>query len=240
MGIWTEKRKVTAIVNAILVCVIIFVFAVIYIPPNAIPSYENGKLKAIYNGNRNKKQVSLMFNIYENTEVVNGILDVLKEYNVKSTFFVGGCWADDNQVTLNRIVNEGHELGNHGYFHKDHKNLSFEQNKQEIYNNGVVVKSLCNYDMKLFAPPSGSYSNDTLVVADQLGYKVIMWSKDTIDWRDSDQNKVFSRATKDIANGDLVLMHPKEHTLKTLPKILEFYRQLGYNSVTVSENIRED
>ena len=64
-----------------------------------------------------------------------------------------------------------------------------------------------------------------------------MWSKDTIDWRDSDQKLIFNRATKNLENGDLVLMHPKEHTLLALPKIIDFYIESGFSVVTVSENI---
>ena len=64
-----------------------------------------------------------------------------------------------------------------------------------------------------------------------------MWSKDTIDWRDKSESLIFSRATKKLENGDLILMHPKEHSLKVLPKILEFYVKSGYNIVTVSQNI---
>ena len=85
-----------------------------------------------YNGNRENRNVSLMFNVYENTQVVNGIVSTLDEYGVKATFFVGGCWADDNGETLERIVKSGHELANHGYFHKDHKNLDYQINKQEM------------------------------------------------------------------------------------------------------------
>jgi len=65
-----------------------------------------------------------------------------------------------------------------------------------------------------------------------------MWSKDTIDWRDKDANLVFSRATKNIEGGDLILMHPTEHTLKALPLILEYYSINGYTATTVSECLK--
>ena len=61
--------------------------------------------------------VCLMFNVYENTPVVYEILGILREENAKATFFVGGCWADDNEKCLNDIKAAGHETGNHGYFH---------------------------------------------------------------------------------------------------------------------------
>ena len=64
-----------------------------------------------------------------------------------------------------------------------------------------------------------------------------MWSKDTIDWRDKDADLVFKRATKDIKGGDFILMHPTAHTLEALPRILDYYKELGIKSVTVTENI---
>jgi peptidoglycan/xylan/chitin deacetylase (PgdA/CDA1 family) len=231
------NKKISIITNVILLTVFTAVFAVSFFPESTLPIYGGQEINAIYNGNRENNKVSLMFNVYENTEIVNSIVDTLDSFGAKATFFVGGCWADDNEETLKKILNSGHELANHGYFHKDHKNLNYQKNKEEIQTTGVVVKALCGADLTLFAPPSGSFSAVTLQVADELGYKVIMWSKDTIDWRDKDQNKVYSRATNGVTNGDLILMHPKEHTLKALPSILAYYKSIGLDAVSVSDNL---
>ena len=89
--------------------------------------------------------------------------------------------------------------------------------------------------MTLFAPPSGSYSKTTLEVCSSLNYKTIMWSKDTIDWRDSDINLIVKRATKNVTNGDLILMHPKSHTLNALDQIIKIYEEKNLQLVTVSQ-----
>lgn len=223
--------------NAFLIVVISVVFTIGFSYRNAIQINGSSTAELIYRGNTEKQNVSLMFNVYENTEVVNGILSVLDEYGVKATFFVGGCWADDNAEMLKKILNSGHEIGNHGYFHKDHKNLSYQDNLKEISLTDDIVKGLCDYKMNLFAPPSGSFSEKTLDASSDLGYKVIMWSKDTIDWRDNDKDLLINRATKNLKNGDLVLMHPKEHTLAVLPSIISYYLHSGFSVVTVSQNI---
>ena len=233
------NKRITIVTNFVLLLVFTSVVAVSFIPEKIVPIYGGNQVTAIYRGNTQKTNVSLMFNVYENTEVVEGIVNVLNEKKVKATFFVGGCWADDNAETLKFIVHSGHELANHGYFHKDHKKLNYEKNKEEIALTGVVVTALCGAKLSLFAPPSGSFSETTLESAYDLGYKVIMWSKDTIDWRDSDQNLIYNRATKNPSNGDLILMHPKQHTLKALPKIIDFYVDLGYKITTVSDNISD-
>lgn len=230
-------RKKTLFTDIILVLTFCAVFAVSFFPQSSVPIYGGKTVGAIYNGNREKNCVSLMFNVYENTETVNAIIDLLNERGVKATFFVGGCWADDNAETLIKIAESGHETGNHGYFHKDHAALDYDKNREEILLTGKITQALSGVTPVLFAPPSGSFSDDTLEAAFDLGYKVIMWSKDTIDWRDKDVKKVFDRATNGVTNGDLILMHPKAHTLAALPDILDYYEKAGLKAVTVSENI---
>ncbi|MBO5712719.1 MAG: hypothetical protein J6R88_00750, partial [Clostridia bacterium] len=66
-------------------------------------------------------------------------------------------------------------------------------------------------------------------------YQTIMWSKDTIDWRDNDVSLIVKRATKDISAGDIILMHPKPHTLKALNEIIKNIKSAKLNAVTVSE-----
>ena len=233
-----NNKKITFITNILLVIVLVVVFAVGFFPEKTMLISADKTGTVYYSGNKNSKNVSLMFNVYENKEVVNKIIDVLQDNNVKATFFMGGCFADDNEELVDRIFSSGNEIGNHGYFHKDHKKLSFEENKQEIYATDKLLTAFTGQKPVLFAPPSGSYSSATLVSAEELGYRVVMWSKDTIDWRDKDENLVFSRATKNLKNGDLVLMHPKEHTLSVLKKIIDYYKSQGFNIVTVSQNIQ--
>lgn len=232
-------KKSSLIINTALILIVALVFSVSFIPGKITPIYGGETISAYYNGNRSKPQVSLMFNVYESAETVEKIVDTLNLYGAKATFFIGGCWADDNGKTLNKIVGSGHEIANHGYFHKDHKKLDYAQNKEEINLTGIVIEALCGVRPTLFAPPSGSYSSVTLTVADELNYKVVMWSKDTIDWRDANEKLVYERATNSLTNGDLILMHPKEHTLKALPNILEYIAKANLRAVTVSENLAE-
>lgn len=235
----SKRIKISLITNGILAILIIVVLSVGFIPQAVLPASSSSEIKAYYNGNRSKPNVSLMFNVYENTPVVLSIMNLLNERGLKATFFVGGCWADDNGDALNQLVQSGHEIANHGYFHKDHKKLSYEQNLQEIKLTGSIVNALCGVKTQLFAPPSGSFSQQTLASANELGYKVIMWSKDTIDWRDKDVSLIVKRATNKVTNGDLILMHPKEHTLKALPTILDYFDSVGLKQVKVSQNISD-
>lgn len=199
-------------------------------------SYQNDNV--IYNGNRDSNKVCLMFNVYWGTEYLDGILDVLDMYDIKTTFFVGGQWVEKESEYLEKIYSSGHEIGNHGYFHKDQEYLNYEQNYEEIKVNHDLVKVSIGVEMNLFAPPSGSFNKATIESAEELGYKTIMWSRDTIDWRDKDTNLIFSRATNNISGGDLVLAHPTECTLKALPLILEYYKINNIQATTVTDCLK--
>ena len=193
---------------------------------------------AIYRYGFSEKGVSLMFNVYWGTDEVYQILDILDQFQGKSTFFIGGSWADDNVECLKEIVSRGHELGNHGYFHKSHDRLSEQQNREEIARCNQFISLATGVDPILFAPPSGAYGDEMLVAVQKLNMKTVLWSKDTIDWRDKDASTVYSRATKDVRAGALVLMHPMEHTVAALPDILKEYERRGWNAITVGENLR--
>lgn len=189
-----------------------------------------------YEGDTSSNKVSLMFNVYEHSENVYAILDILDKFSVKSTFFIGGSWAAKNTDCLKEIVSRGHEVGNHGYFHREHDKLTKEKSNEEISLCHKLVLLNTGVNMNLFAPPSGAYNKDTADGAASLGYKCIMWTVDTIDWRDKDENLIFSRAKK-AACGSLVLMHPTDSTVKALEKIIGYYIKNSLAICTVSENI---
>jgi peptidoglycan/xylan/chitin deacetylase (PgdA/CDA1 family) len=190
-----------------------------------------------YSGNENSKNVSLMINVYWGDEYIGDMLDILKEKNVQVTFFLGGTWASDNENVILRMLEDGHELGNHGYSHKDCDKLSKEQISDEISKTHSIVKSYTGIDMSVFMPPSGAYDSEVVEVANSHSYKTIMWSKDTIDWRDQDKNLIISRATKNAKGGDLILMHPTLQTKNALGDIIDYYQNNGFSLVSVSKNI---
>ena len=192
-----------------------------------------------YSGNEESNKISLMINVYWGTEYLDGMLEILDKYDVKTTFFVGGAWAVKESDMLEKIYEKGHEIGNHGYTHKDQDKLNREQNQKEILTTHNIVKDLLNIDMNLFAPPSGAYSKTTVEVASNLGYQTIMWTRDTIDWRDKDADLIYSRAVKDAKGGDLVLMHPTEKTLEVLENIIITLQEKGLKVTTVSDTLSE-
>lgn len=232
-GVIKVKRWASNLIIALVIaCVGGFaVFAGLSIVPTTAVS------GVYYNGDTKKNDVTLMINVYWGTEYLDDMLEILNNYNVKTTFFIGGTWAVLNEDYLTKIYESGHELANHGYHHKDHDKLDEAGNLNEISTTHKIVKELTGVEMDLFAPPSGAYDSLTVTCAEQLGYHTIMWTRDTIDWRDHDSNLIYSRAVKNAKGGDLILMHPTEATVEALPKIIEFFQANNFNLTTVSENI---
>lgn len=226
-----KKRNVitTILSNVAIVVLVAILFSV------CIPYKSSSAVSApVYRGDENKNAVSVMINVYEGSEYVEQILKILEAYDASCTFFVGGIWAEKNARLLN-LMAERAEIGNHGYLHMDHATLSEQRNKEEIMLCHNLVKKLTGIDMCLFAPPSGSVGDNMLKICKEYSYTVVMWSKDTIDWRDKDSGLITKRATSGVQSGDLILMHPTENTVKALPDILKFYKEKNLSVIPVGE-----
>lgn len=232
------KGKLIALAtNCILAVIVLAVSFVGFFGGKAVA--VSNKNSNLYYRAENGSGVSLMFNVYENTQNVEKILDILDEYESKSTFFIGGSWADDNVDCVRAIFRRGHEIASHGYFHKDHSRMTIEKNLEEIRPSVKLLNMICSTNVTLFAPPSGAFCEATLNACVSLDLKVIMWSRDTIDWRDKNADIIYSRATKNLEKGEFVLMHPTDCTVEALPQILTYIRDNGLSAVTVSRNLGE-
>lgn len=232
------KIKIKSVILNIVLC--LFIVCVCLVGFSGGDSTKVGSEgQKVYSRAEEGKGVSLMFNVYENAEIVGEILDILSEYGATATFFIGGCWADDNVDMVRRIAKEGHEVGSHGYFHKDHSSMSYAENLAEIQPSAILLNRILDSEIRLFAPPSGAYCAATVSAAESLNLKTIMWSRDTIDWRDSDVDLIYTRATEGLETGEFILMHPKEVTKAALPQILKYIGDNSLECVSVSCNIGE-
>lgn len=226
--------------NLVLSVLVLTIGVLCLAPMEKTVAIDGEETKIHRSAGENGKGVSLMFNVYWGTDEVYQILDILETHSAKATFFIGGCWADDNVDCLRDIYAKGHEIGNHGYFHKSHDKLDVVQNQQEISNCNRFIELAIGEKPTLFAPPSGAYGNDMLTACQALNMTTILWSKDTIDWRDKDRALIYQRATKNVQKGDFILMHPMAATAAALNDILTYYKNNGLETVTVSDNLQEN
>ncbi len=228
-------KKVRFVTNSVIVLIFIALIAVAIPFSSSVSTSVNPDV--IYSGDTTQNKVSFMINVYWGTEYIEDMLDVLDVYNVKTTFFVGGSWFAKNVDMAKEIYKRGHEIGNHGYNHKDHDKITEQQNYDEIHKTHLLVKGNLGVEMNLFAPPSGAFNDTTINIAKSLDYKTIMWTHDTIDWRDKDTDLIVKRATKNLTNGDLILMHPTQNTLEALPLILAYSQNNGFEATTVTKTL---
>lgn len=235
-----EKLFKSVISNLVLGCVITLIFvSCLFLKPktNVIQTANSEYNGTIYAGDKNSNKVSLMINVYWGTESLLKMLDILDKYNIKTTFFIGGTWAKENSQLLKTIYAKGHEIASHGYKHKEHGKLGYTENLTEIQTCHEIVKEILGIDMQLFAPPGGSYNSNTTKAASFLNYKTIMWTRDTIDWRDHNSSLIYNRAVTNMSGGDLILMHPTENTVEALTNIICYAKNHNFELVTVSENL---
>lgn len=240
MKIKKEKLFISVVSNLILSCLITLIFVSCFFVKgdrNVSETANSEYNGTIYAGDKSSKKVSLMINVYWGTEWLVKMLDILDRYDVKATFFVGGTWVSENQDLLKKIHSSGHEIGSHGYKHKEHGKLDYTSNLTEIQTCHEIVKDVLGIEMELFAPPGGSYNQSTIKAAEFLNYKTIMWTRDTIDWRDHNTSLIYNRAVTNMCGGDLVLMHPTENTAEALSNIIEYSKKHNFELVTVSENL---
>lgn len=235
-----EKVFISVISNLCLSSLVALVFILCFFVNNT----KNTTLTAnseyngtIYAGDKNSKYVSLMINVYWGNEPLAKMLDILDKYNVKTTFFIGGIWAKENPELLKTIYSKGHEIASHGYKHKEHGKLGYTENLTEIQTCHEIVKDILGLDMELFAPPGGSYNANTTKAASFLNYKTIMWTRDTIDWRDHNSSLIYNRAVTNMCGGDLILMHPTENTAEALTNIICYAKNHGFELVPVSKTL---
>lgn len=224
-----SKRKIYMVLLMVLITVL-FLFSLNQISINTMNYYD-----PVYRGEANDKEVAFACNVVWGNEYLPDMLRIFKENDVEITFFIGGDWAERFPEELNTIYNAGHELGNHGYGHKKQSQLNIEDNKQEILKAEEAIKNVTGVKTTLFAPPYGDLNETVVKTAEALGYKVIMWSIDTIDWNTKDYSRILERVESKRHNGAIVLMHPTEVTVKALPEMIRNLKSKGYEVVNVSE-----
>ena len=207
------------------------------IPPNI--HLEDLESEPIYRGNPQKPMVAFLINVAWGNEYIPGILKILNEHQTKATFFFDGSWVKKNPDLAKMIKEAGHEIGNHAYSHPDLKQRSVAQTKEELKKTNDVIKATLGITPIWFAPPSGSFNEATIQVADQLDMKTILWTVDTVDWRKPATSEMVRRVVSKVENGSMVLMHPTKPTAEGMERMITDIKAKGLQLGTVSDLLSE-
>jgi probable sporulation protein (polysaccharide deacetylase family) len=194
----------------------------------------------IYRGHPDKPMVSFIINVAWGNEYLPEMLATLKKHQVKASFFLEGRWVKNNPELAKMIVSAGHEVGNHSYTHPDMKRISAAQTRDQLLKTNEVIEAATGKKSIWFAPPSGSYRDETVTIAAEFKMKTVMWTVDTIDWQKPSPNQLINRVISKISNGSMVLMHPTESTAKSLDTLITRIEEKGLKLGTVSDLMSEE
>ncbi len=161
------------------------------------------------------------------------ILETLRRNEVCATFFVLGNKVEDYQEVLKKSVSYHNELGNHSYNHKWLSRLPINSLKEQIEKTQQVLQKTLSYQPKYLRPTYGSV-NDRIRKNTEL--KIVLWTVDTKDWKITNVDRIIEKATTNIKDGDIILMHDIfERSSQALEKIIPILKEQGFQFVTISE-----
>jgi peptidoglycan-N-acetylglucosamine deacetylase len=177
------------------------------------------------------KVVYLTFDDGPTPKITDWVLHQLKINGAKATFFCIGKNIENNPEILNRIIEEGHSVGNHTFNH-----LNGWKTKTNFYIDNIKQKAeIYKLQSKLFRPPYGRIKSNQAKFLLESGYKIIMWDVLSADFdKDISPEKCLENVTANLKSGSIIVFHDSEKAFKNLeyvlPKTLRFLEENGYIS----------
>ena len=203
-------------------------------PAGNVSADELRQWDAYYLGDTGEKTIYLTFDAGYENGCTPAILDALKKHNAPACFFVVGNYIDTAPALVQRMVDEGHIVGNHTLHHPDMSAIaSQEAFAAELDGLAEKFTALTGQPMqKFYRPPQGKFSEENLKQAQELGYKTIFWSLAYVDWYTDNQpteEQAFSKLVPRIHNGAIVLLHSTSETnARILDELLTRWEEQGY------------
>jgi len=199
--------------------------------------------KSVYSSHMNDhNKIALTFDDGPHPVYTPIILDILKEYGVHATFFMIGENACRYPELVLRIQQEGHEIGNHTFYHANLQTTTPDRIRDEILDAENAILQIGDQRTKLLRPPGGLYDQQVCEAAHALDYDIILWTIDTLDWAHTPSEEIVRKVEENIRCGDIILCHDfiggkPSPTPEALRQFLPDLLRENYEFVTVSELI---
>lgn len=208
-----------------------------------VPKIPPPGAKVMYNSiHINEPYIALTFDDGPHISNTPRLLDMLRERNIKATFFVVGKCAQEYPHLVRRILAEGHEIGNHTWTHRSLPTLSEASARDELAKTAKAVEDASGYHIRIMRPPYGA-SNLRLkkMCYDEFGYPTILWDVDPFDWKRPGSSIVKNRILAGTRPGSIILCHDiHSQTIDAMPDTLDSLLAKGYHFVTVSQLLNMD
>lgn len=186
-------------------------------------------------GSEDNKVIYLTFDCGFENGNTEPILDALKKHNAPATFFIVGNYLETSPELVQRMLDEGHTVGNHTYHHPDITQISTEETfRKELEELETLFKEITGQEMtKFYRPPQGKYNKANLQMASDLGYCTFFWSLAYVDWYQDNQptrEEAFSKLLSRIHPGAVVLLHNTSDTNgEIIDELLTKWEEMGYH-----------
>lgn len=208
-------------------------------PERRLSDFPDGVIRR---GNPVKAVVSFLINVDWGTPEVAQMAPILKRRGVRVTFFVSGRWAQQNPDLLRTLTSDGHEVASHGH------NLSSGpaslaragQLRADIERSVAVIEKTTGHNVRYYAPHMSEINPEIVKTARELNLRTVLYSLDTIDWRDSTTGEMILTRIGRAKAGDLILLHPKPNTVKVLEQAILDLQSRNLTPVTLSELLSPD
>lgn len=183
--------------------------------------------------------IAMTFDDGPSPETTPRLLDILKQRNIKATFFMIGQNAEHNPAIVQRILAEGHEIGNHSWTHPQLSKLSDDRVTEEINKTQAAIKNACGYTPVILRPPYGAITaRQKQWIEQQFGLSVIIWTVDPFDWKRPGASVIEQRILAGARPGAIILSHDiHKQTVDAMPATLDALAAKGFKFVTVSQLI---
>jgi polysaccharide deacetylase family sporulation protein PdaB len=214
--------------------------AVLFAVSGQVQAYAADKQpEAIYKIETSKKIVALTFDISWGNKVPEPVLDILEKEKVKkATFFLSGPWTLRHPKIAKRIKDMGFEIGNHGNLHKDFSGYPDTWIRDQVGVSAKSIEQVTGVKTRLIRTPNGDFNPRVISCLNRMGYTVIQWNTDSLDWKNPGVDAIVNRVITRAVPGDIILMHASDSSrqmTEALPQIVQQLRAKGYQFVTVSE-----
>jgi len=198
--------------------------------PSFVPTlYRN----QVWSFSSDQKNIYLTFDDGPIPKITDWVLDTLQQYNADATFFCIGKNIEENPLIFQRIIDDGHAIGNHTYNHLNGWKTLNEDYLDSVLKTEKLIEKHQITSHKLFRPPYGKIKSSQTKSLQELGYKIIMWSVLSADFDiEIDEQKCLDNVIKNVKNGSVIVFHDSEKAFDklqvVLPKVLEHFSEKGY------------
>ncbi len=197
-----------------------------------------GRLQPMRKVETPQKAVALTFDISWGETIPPLVLDVLKAYGIKGTFFLSGPWVNRQPAFVQAIKADGHQIESHGHAHINLSQYPAERIAEEIRKSDAAISQVAGVKAKYIRPPNGDYNDTVIETAAAAGYTVITWGTDSLDWKNPGVDVITKRVLDRAQNGDVILLHASDTCKQThlaLPAIIQGLRDRGFALLTLDE-----